>query len=496
MSFAEVKNLRKAGSLEEAFIMAQVDLNTEPENIWNKRSMSWVYFDQLKAAALAEEFQRFEGILTAIATLELPAEEHMFWEQICWQVGKMAFAVQKVDHVDYSMLDRLFQHIAGFSFPKPTAPYSFLLKAFQKSNKTWLKYQSFLEWWGIENLMPEDYLSEVMPDGKKAMSLAEQVAIAYARRLTEAPVTREKIEAFIPMLDQMIHDHPEYQYPPYYKGKLLLAIGDHENVFSAFLPFARKKQSEFWIWDMLAETFPKTDIRYAACLCRALQCRTEPHFLGKVRTKLAAWLIANQYPKEAKTEIEAITAVYGAEGWKLSPEIQTRIKEDWFQQTTGLQDNRAFYQQFQDLAEEILFGDIPEEVIVVDFVNRDKNVLYFVGNQGKHGGLKYGKRLRNVRIGDLLLARFSDESRDGMYRVYTLQPAEKETVSALKRNFEGVLSIRAGQPFGFVSDIFVEPDFIKNNQLANGQSVKGICIVSWNKKKETMVWKMVTILTS
>ncbi len=61
MSFAEVKNLRKAGSLEEAFAMAQVDLNTEPENIWNKRSMSWVYFDQLKAAALAEEFQQFEA---------------------------------------------------------------------------------------------------------------------------------------------------------------------------------------------------------------------------------------------------------------------------------------------------------------------------------------------------------------------------------------------------------------------------------------------------
>ncbi len=182
----------------------------------------------------------------------------------------MAFAVQKVEHVNYAVLDRLFHQISALSFPKPTASYSFLLKAFQKSNKTWLGYQAFVEWWGIENLMPEDYLSEVMPDGKSSMALAEQVAIAYARKLTEAPVVKEKIEAFMPVLDQLIHDHPEYQYPPYYKGKLLLAIGDKENVFSAFLPFARKKQTEFWIWDMLAETFLKTDIRYAACLCRAL----------------------------------------------------------------------------------------------------------------------------------------------------------------------------------------------------------------------------------
>jgi hypothetical protein len=150
MSFAEVKNLRKAGSLEAAFAMAQVDLNAEPENIWNKRSMSWVYFDQLKAAAQEEQFEQFEQILIAIAALGLPAEEHMFWEQICWQVGKMAFAVQKVDHVDYSMLDRLFQHITELPFPKPTASYSFLVKAFQKSNKTWSHYQAFIEWWGFE----------------------------------------------------------------------------------------------------------------------------------------------------------------------------------------------------------------------------------------------------------------------------------------------------------------------------------------------------------
>lgn len=496
MSFTEVKNLRKAGSLEAAFAMAQVDLNADPENIWNKRSMSWVYFDQLKAAAKAEQFEQFEQILTAIAALELPAEEDMFWEQMCWQIWKMALAVQKVEHVDYSKLDRLFQHISGLTFPKPSVPYSLLLKAFQKNNKTWLGYKAFIEWWGIENLMPEDYLSEVMPDGKKSMALAEQVAIAYARKLTEAPIARGKIEAFLPVLDQLIHDHPEYQYPPYYKGKLLLAIGDNEHVFSAFLPFARMKQTEFWIWDMLAETFPKTDVRYAACLCRALQCRAESQFLGKVRTKLAAWLLANQYPKEAKTEIEAIVSVYQGEGWKLSPEIQTRIKEDWYPQTTGLQNNQALYQQFQDLAEEILFGDIPEEVIVVDFVNRDKNVLYFVANQGKHGGLKYGKRLRNVRIGDLLLARFSEESRDGMYRVYTLQSAAKETVSDLKRSFEGVISIRSGQPFGFVDQVFVEPDMVQKNNLLDGQNLKGTCVLSWNKKREEMTWKAISFLNA
>jgi hypothetical protein len=493
MSFGEVKNLRKSGNLKDAFAMAHVDLIADPGNIWNKRSMGWVYFDQLKAACQVEQFEAFEQILCAIAELGLPAEEEMFWEQICWQVGKMAYAVQKIEPADFSKLDHLFQRIFALSFHKPSESYSYLLKAFQKSSKVWWQYAAFVEWWGLEHLRPEDYIPEEMPDGKRSMALAEQVAIGYARKLVEPPVDREKVEAFLPFLDQLIHDHPEYQYPPYFKGKLLLAIDDNENVFSAFLPFARKKQTEFWIWEQLAETFPTTDIRYAACLCRALLCRSEPQFLGKVRTKLAEWLIANQQLPEAKTEIEAIAAVYEAEGWRLNPALQIRMMDDWYQNTTALPDNRALYTKFQDLAEEILFGDVPEELVVVDFVNRDKDVLYFVGDDGKHGGLKYGKRLRNVRIGDLILVRFSGESRDGMYRVFTLKTAPKEIASDLRRTFEGVISIRNGQPFGFVDKVFVEPEMVKKFKLSDGKTVKGDCILSWNKKQERLTWKAISI---
>lgn len=493
MSFGEVKNLRKSGNLEDAFAMAHADLTADPGNIWNKRSMGWVYFDQLKAASQVEQFEVFEQILCAIAELGLPAEEEMFWEQICWQTGKMAFAIQKTEPADFSKLDHLFQHVVTLPFHKPSESYSFLLKAFQKSSKVWWQYTAFVEWWGLEHLRPKDHLADEMPDGTKAMALAEQVAIGYARKLMEPPVDREKVEAFLPFLDQLIHDHPEYQYPPYYKGKLLLAIGDNENVFSAFLPFARKKQTEFWIWEQLAETFPTTDIRYPACLCRALLCRAEPQFLGKVRTKLAEWLITNQQLPEAKTEIEAIAAVYESEGWRIPADAQARMQQEWYRQTIAMPDNRALYRQYQDLAEDVLFGDLPEEVIVVDSVNRDKDILNFASENGKHGFLKYGKRLRNVRIGDLILVRFSGESRDGMYRVFTLKNAPKEMASDLRRSFEGAISIRNEQLFGFVDKVFVEPELVKKYNLTDGKPVKGDCILSWNKKQERLTWKAISI---
>ena len=48
MSFKEIKELRQAGKLDEALQMANQALETEPENIWNKRAAAWVYYDFLK----------------------------------------------------------------------------------------------------------------------------------------------------------------------------------------------------------------------------------------------------------------------------------------------------------------------------------------------------------------------------------------------------------------------------------------------------------------
>ena len=50
MSFKEVKELRQQGKLKEALELAQSDLEQNPEDIWNKRSIAWVYYDYLKIA--------------------------------------------------------------------------------------------------------------------------------------------------------------------------------------------------------------------------------------------------------------------------------------------------------------------------------------------------------------------------------------------------------------------------------------------------------------
>ncbi len=112
------------------------------------------------------------------------------------------------------------------------------------------------------------------------MSIAEQAYIAYAKHLLpkQSPYgiefNRNKVEEFLTQLDSIIDKHPEYQYPPYFKAKLLLALGDKEDTLNAILPFARKKRNDFWVWQLLGETLNENpDIEFA-CYCKALSCKS------------------------------------------------------------------------------------------------------------------------------------------------------------------------------------------------------------------------------
>ena len=80
MPAAEIKALRQAGKLEEALAMAQEELNANPENIWGKRNISWVYYEYLKKYVHEENFEGFIENLIKIKDLNLPEAEVMIFD--------------------------------------------------------------------------------------------------------------------------------------------------------------------------------------------------------------------------------------------------------------------------------------------------------------------------------------------------------------------------------------------------------------------------------
>ncbi|MCH6198567.1 hypothetical protein MMU07_03175 [Aquiflexum sp. LQ15W] len=499
MPAKEIKELRQSGRLEEALEMAKAEFEANPENIWTKRNLSWVYYDYLKINASAESFEDFVYWLIQLVELQLPEDEKMLFDSLSFQGGKLVFALSKEEPVPVQKIKKLADLIQGFHFTKPSDGYSFLLKGFHKGLKDSGYYLQFMDWWGLENLSEHDFQKEKLPTGKEIMALAEQVYIAYAKHLLpqrdmqgNVYFNREKAEEFLPQIEALSEKYPAYQYPPYFQAKLLLALGEKENVLSALIPFAQKKQNDFWVWEVLAEAVEQDPEKVFSCHCRALVCTSPEEMLVGVRQKMAEAMIQRKLYNEAKREIELILKVKESHGHKIPGIINQWLSQSWFQEAKTLDSNKSFYRQHTALAESILYSDTPEELVLVEFVNSDKSMLNFIASEEKFGFFKFDRFLKKVHPGEVLSVRFNGGAKGGRYNVLTCKKITDDSFkSQFQKEVEGIVKIKPGASFGFIGDAFIQPTLIIKYKLSDGQNFKGQIIKTYDSKKEKWGWKLI-----
>ena len=501
MPAKEIKELRQSGKLEEALTMAESELQVEPENLWAKRNISWVYYDYLKLNSSAENTNNFISWLNKLKILALPEGEKMLFEQIAWQIGKMVFNLLRTEHPDLKKEIQIFEIIQDLPFPKKTEAYSFLFKALHKSLKDGDYYIQFAEWWDFSNFLPSDFEKEKLPNGKEVMSIVEQAYITFAKHLLprntsfgQVAFAEEKANIFIPKIASLCESHPSMQYPPYFHAKLLLASGNKNEALIKLLPFARKKRNDFWVWDILAELFPNNPEKIFSCYCKALSCRSPEEMLTKTRQKFAGILISKKHFNEAKTEIEQLIKVKNELGHSIPSEVNNWTNSDWYKSATKFNNNYNFYKNNSTIAEEILFQDLPKTKVFVEFVNTDKKILNFMTVDNKRGFFKYENLISRVKIGDILEVRFKNEITTEMNQVFTLTEIKDENFeSNFIKKVEGKVRISEGKNFGFLDDIYVHPTIVSKYNLVNSQTIKAKAIKTWNKEKKSIGWKILEI---
>ena len=433
MSTKEIKELRQAGKLEDAYKLAKEELLEAPDNIWAKRNISWVYYEYLKLNSSPEHFDPFIACLHKIISLQLTVEENMFFEKLSWQIGKMIFNLLKDNHNDSIRSIKLFENIKPLSLIRPSEGYSFLFKAFHKALKETSVYLQFADWWDFNNFMPEDFQKEKLPNGKEVMSIAEQGYIAYAKHLLPTQIQsgeiifdKEKVVAFLPVISNIAENHPRLQYPAYFHAKLLLALGDKDNMLDALLPFAKKRRNDFWVWEIMAEAFSNDNEKVFACYCKALSCNSPEEMLVSLRQKMASIFISKGLYNEAKTEIGLLVTARQNHDFRIPAEVVNWQSQEWFNNANAKKSNFWFYKEYITIAESLLFSDIPEETVFVKFVNSDKKILNFSSQVSKQGFFKYERFLTDVKVGDILNVRFESKSSDGRCLVFTAVKSNNE----------------------------------------------------------------------
>lgn len=497
MPAKEIKELRQAGKLNEALIIAKAELNAATDNIWAKRNISWVYYEFLKKNESVENYDLFVSFLKDIVNLQLPEDEKMFFENLCWQIGKMVFALHKANPMDIQKIDGLFELIKNFHFTKPAPSFSYLYKAFHKAFKESNSYLKFADWWDFQNFMPEDFHKDKLPNGKEVMAIAEQAYITYSKQLLpktsgfgEIIFDKEKALAFIPILSGIEEKYPEFQFPAYFHAKLLVAVGEKENMLETLLPFAKKKKSEFWVWELLAAAFPNDPDKVFTCFCKALSCKAPEEMLIGLRQKMAEMLIHRKLYNEAKTEIDLLINVRNTHGFRVPSQIGIWQSQDWYKNATANKSNIDFYRPFSSDAELILFSDIPEESVIVEFINSDKKILNFIASESKFGFFKYDRFFKEVKIGNVLKVRFQGGSNEGMHQLYT---AVKSTDDDFKKQFfrqvEGEVKILPGKSFGFLDNVYIHPTIVSRLKLTDGTQISGFAMKTYNREKRQWSWK-------
>jgi hypothetical protein len=224
-----------------------------------------------------------------------------------------------------------------------------------------------------------------------------------------------------------------------------------------------------------------------------LSLKTPEDFLVKLRQTFSVLLIERAMYNEAKTEIQKVIGTRDKHGWKLPNQIVQWTEQDWYKSASPNKDNRGLYINFIQLAEEALFQDVSEEIVVVEFVNENKSILNFVKDRNKFGFFNYSGKLEKPQIGDFLKVRFNGGKPGELYKILTAKKLNSDFQTEAHKIVEGPLKIVAPSNFGFVEDVFISSQLIDNVYVAQDDFVKVRAILSFNKKKKDWGWKAILI---
>lgn len=522
--FQEISNARKGGNIDEAWKLADTWLEevklegSDEETLWAKRAMSWVLYDMLKRATENDSIDDALKILEQVKALAMPDGETMFFEKITWAAVSLVAKVNKLSSSQSNLGEKNTQRVYGiFSslkelpLSKPSQEASVLIANLHRGLKNHIGYLELIDWFGIENLRFEDHQPYVMDNGKKIMSLAEQVYGNYSRLLASGEEMDEidgfvmpkgtrvhdedKISKTIEILTKVLQKHPDLKFTRYFLYSLYNAIEQPDEAKKVIIPFVKKQSGEFWVWDKLGDA-ESDRTKKIACYCRALQAKAPDEFLVKIRRKLAKLLVEEKLYDEAKTELHKHIAVMEQNGWGLSKMVLEMKETSWYTTANVLSHNNNLYAVYRKHTDELLHADLPEKLIVVSYVNKAKGVLNFYASRKEEGFFKYTGLVKDPAIGDILKVRMKAVDESGFHKVFKAEKSNQLPPNDIVLDFEGTYKKPENMPVGFVdygqkSGILVEPKFIQNINLTNGSKVKGRAIISFNSKRNEWGYKAI-----
>lgn len=166
-----------------------------------------------------------------------------------------------------------------------------------------------------------------------------------------------------------------------------------------------------------------------------------------------------------------------------------RVKGEWDAQKHF----QVYLMSDRDSAE--VWDVFSERVGVVDNVNKQKKLIHFLVNKHIDGIVPFSDLDGDYKEGDAILLRLSRYTvrEEDRYRVLSAKKSDSRVPGSLRKEFyESARINEAG--LGFTSsDIFIPPNLVKKHNLLDDAPVKGVALLTFNKKRGEWGWKAVSV---
>lgn len=409
MAYKEVTSLRKSGKLDEAYSMAILDFQRQPDN-WSAGALYWVLNDQSKilldskdydtlnikisemenilhfindpdgiakktldgwhkksnpeyqninrAVELSRENKHKESIdlyKTIFEQKMLPESSH---ESYGWGIYK--FLSHELERLDSHTSRSYLRDYLMLKTQRPSNLHSCILQVAIKLSDLHsdFKFIPFFRMWGTDAFTDDDWNSQ--KSGDKTFDPKVQKVI---KKLFEAIKANQYKDApeFIPLFKEGSERLPDSKFTKRSYAILLKESGQVEQAHQVYLSLI-KDLNEWYVWQELAAFISDPEMRLS-CLCKALSMQRKEDFIGNVRLEAAEAFLATGHKDEAARELYFYRTNHENKHWHISEKYNQLSK--LVDQPERQPERPTNYRLFSSLCESLVYSDFPAYKLVL-----------------------------------------------------------------------------------------------------------------------------------
>ena len=457
-----------------------------------------------KSGKNLEALAIYEEVLTTIKDLKVA------YVNVGWCLYRLLAELAPKPDPDIDLVNKCFNLYKSFEILGPSNLHAQMLRiALYFKDVEGVDLLDFLHGWNFDNFRDEDYEPFETTQQQKIPSLCERAYLSYSRVLLNSmrskdaeTVTKAKAysQEFLPLLEAVLERLPRNVWLPYARTLLMSQLGKTQRVQMELIHILKFQNNAFWAWASLAESLMMEGKEQEAlsCFCKAFLLPAQGELAAHVRESFVTLLVKMNYLSEAKYEINQIILTRKKKKVKLSPIVQEFRDSDWFHHARMPQHNKILYGRNAGRADQMLYADLPEQIAIVTHVDPERAVFFYAVDKKIGGKANLKGAMMKVKVGDILALKLKEEMKEGIKitKVVGSRYEKDKVPKDICQVIQETIQIPYGRDFGFMkpSNIYVGPDLVKRHRLYDGQQLRALSLLSYNKAKAEWGWKVIAIL--